>query len=158
MPQEHQTEVFHLSPVGVIHREDDSITIEIFPAFRPGLKELETFSHVLVFWWFSKFDDEGSRQTTQFDRMPFDAPRLGVFSCRSPLRPNPIALSTVKILNVDHQNGLVNIADIDAYDNTPALDLKAYLPHCDRVKDVKLPGWAEGWTDWLPENGLGLED
>ena len=158
MNQPKPSDVFQLSPVGTIRREEDSISIEILPAFKPALKELETFSHALVFWWFSEFDDEKSRTTLQFDRTPFEAPLLGVFACRSPLRPNPIGLSTVKLLKVDHRKGVVEIADIDAYDGTPVLDIKAYLPHCDRVKKVSVPSWAAGWPDCLAENGLGLEE
>jgi tRNA (Thr-GGU) A37 N-methylase len=74
------------------------------------------------------------------------------------LRPNPIGLSTVKLLKVDHRRGVVEIADIDAFDGSPVLDIKAYLPHCDRVKHVSVPAWAAGWPDCLPENGLGLEE
>jgi len=153
-----QSNHYQISPVGFIRREGESIQIKILPEFTPALKELDTFSHAQVFWWFSKFQDKASRKTTQFDKMPFEAPSLGVFSCRSPMRPNPIGLTTVKILEVDHDQGLVKIADMDAYDGTPVLDLKAYIPHCDRVKDVKVPEWAASWPDWLPENGLGLED
>ena len=149
---------YQFSPVGFIRRDEGSVSIEIVPVYKPALKELETFSHAQVFWWFSEFDDESSRQTTQFDKMPFAAPPLGVFSCRSPMRPNPIGLTTVKILDVDHDQGSIKIADMDAYDGTPVLDIKAYMPHCDRVKEVQVPEWAAGWPDWLPENGLGLED
>ena len=149
---------YHLSPVGTIRREGESVSIEILPDYQPALKELETFSHAQVFWWFSKFDDDKSRKTIQFDKMPFKAPPLGVFSCRSPMRPNPIGLTTVKILEVDHDQGLVKITNMDAYDGTPILDIKAYMPHCDRVKDVRVPGWAAHWPEWLPENGLGLEE
>lgn len=158
MNKEKAADRYLLSPVGFIHREGNSIQIKIQPEFTPALKELGTFSHAQILWWFSEFDDESARKTTQFDQMPFEAPPLGVFACRSPLRPNPIGLSTVKILAVDHELGLLKIADIDAYDGTPVLDIKAYMPHCDRVQDVKVPEWAAGWPDWLPENGLGLEE
>lgn len=158
MTQVQTSKPFELTMVGIVCREDESVGIEILPAFRPALKELETFSHAQVFWWFSKVDDSRSRQTTQFEKMPFAAPRLGVFACRSPLRPNPIGLTTVRILGVDPGQGWIEIADIDAYHGTPVLDIKAYLPHCDRVKEVKVPAWAAAWPDWLPEEGLGLKD
>jgi tRNA-Thr(GGU) m(6)t(6)A37 methyltransferase TsaA len=131
--------------------------LDILPAFAPALKELEHFSHVQVVWWFSQFDDGENRQTLQFEDMPFDAPVLGVFACRAPKRPNPIGLTTARILRVDRDQGLVEIGDIDAYDGTPILDLKAYLPLCDRVRNVRVAGWAAGWPEWLPEDGLGLE-
>jgi tRNA (Thr-GGU) A37 N-methylase len=46
---------------------------------------------------------------------------------------------------------------MDAFDGTPVLDLKGYFPVCDRVKDVRIPEWTEGWGEWMPDEGLGLE-
>lgn len=91
-------------------------------------------------------------------RMPFEAPVLGVFACRAPMRPNPVGLTTARVLHVDRDAGRVEIADIDAYDGTPVLDLKAYMPFCDRVRSVRVPDWAAGWPQWMPEDGLGLEE
>jgi tRNA-Thr(GGU) m(6)t(6)A37 methyltransferase TsaA len=149
---------YHINPVGYLQRKQDQIFIRILPEYKPALKELETFSHVQVLWWFDKFDDETSRKTTQFDKMPFETPSLGVFACRSPMRPNPIGLTTVKIMDIDHENGLLEIEGMDAYDGTPILDLKAYMPSCDRVKNVTVPEWMAQWPEWLPENGLQLEN
>ena len=91
-------------------------------------------------------------------RPPYAEDKLtGVFACRSEYRPNPIAVTTCKVLDVDEENGVVKIADIDAYDGTRILDLKPYFPVCDRVKDARIPDWVDFGIDWLPENGLGLE-
>ena len=149
---------FYIQPVGFIRRAKDRVRIEILQDHRPALKGLEGFSHVQVFWWFNRFDDEESRRTTQFDKMPFDAPSLGVFACRAPMRPNPIGLTTAKIIQVDQGEGVVEVANIDAFDGTPVLDLKAYLPSQDRVKNFRVPGWASQWPEWLPEEGLALEE
>ncbi len=46
----------------------------------------------------------------------------------------------------------------DAYDGTPTVDLKAYLPVCDRVKEPSIPEWLSYWPEWMPEEGIGLED
>lgn len=148
---------YTLIPVGHVQRKNEKISIEILPGYCLALKELETFSHVQVLWWFSEFEDEESRKTTQFDKTPFKAPPLGVFACRSPLRPNPIGLTTARIIKVEHDKGIIEIAGIDAYDGTPVLDLKAYMPHYDRVREVQLPDWASDWPEWLPEDGSGLE-
>jgi len=147
-----------IQPVGFISRDNDRTRIEILPEYKTALKGLEGFSHLQVFWWFNHFDDKESRQTTEFDKMPFEAPSLGVFACRAPMRPNPIGLTTAKILQVDQDEGFVEVANIDAFDGTPVLDLKAYLPSCDRVKNVRVPAWASHWPEWLPEDGLALED
>ena len=153
-----QTETYHVFPVGYVRRENGRTVLEILPTFAPALKELEHFSHVQVFWWFSQFQDEMYRQVTQSEHAPYEAPVLGVFACRSPVRPNPIGLTTAKILHIDHDEGRVEIANIDAFDGTPILDLKAYVPSCDRVQNVRVPDWASEWPRWLPEEGLGLEE
>lgn len=150
--------IYQISPVGYVVKNEDHTYLEILPTFRTGMKELEQFSHVQVIWWFSHFDDEDSRSTTLFDQMPFEAPELGVFACRSPMRPNPIGLTTAPILGIDHAHGLIEVANLDAYDGTPIIDLKAYLPSCDRVQHVMVADWAAKWPQWLPENGLSLED
>ena len=121
------------------------------------MKELEQFSHVLVFWWFSEFQENEYRQVVQ-NVPPYEAPVTGVFASRSPVRPNPIGLTTAKILNVDHDRGLVEIANIDAFDDTPIIDLKAYIPVCDRVQAVSVPAWFADWPEWMPPEGLGLEE
>ncbi len=155
---EQRAEDYRIFPVGYVRREHGRTFLDILPDFAPALKELEDFSHVQVFWWFSQFEDQAYRQTTQFEHAPFEAPVLGVFACRAPMRPNPIGLTTAKILRVDQNEGLVEIANIDAYDGTPILDLKAYMPSCDRVQTVRVADWASSWPQWLPEEGLGLEE
>jgi tRNA-Thr(GGU) m(6)t(6)A37 methyltransferase TsaA len=153
-----QKETLKIFPIGRVRREDGRTYLEIFQPYVPALKELEHFGHVQVFWWFSEFDDDMYREIMQSDHAPYEAPTLGVFACRSPVRPNPIALTTAQVLNVDHQKGLVEIVNIDAFDDTPIIDLKSYFPVSDRVEKVRVPPWAADWPQWLPEEGMGLED
>jgi tRNA-Thr(GGU) m(6)t(6)A37 methyltransferase TsaA len=150
--------VFEVYPIGYVRRENGRTFLELLEPYVPALKELERFSHVQVFWWFSEFDDEMYRSVMQSDHSPYDAPTLGVFACRSPVRPNPVALTTAEMLNVDHAGGVVEIVNIEAFDGTPVLDLKPYIPSSDRVKDVRVAEWAVDWPEWLPEEGLGPED
>jgi tRNA-Thr(GGU) m(6)t(6)A37 methyltransferase TsaA len=150
-------ETLEIFPVGYVRRKDARTCIKILEPYAPALKELEHFGHVQVLWWFGQFQDEMYREITQGEP-PYDAPVLGVFACRSPVRPNPIGLSTTKIQRVDHDAGLVEIGDIDAFDDTPVLDLKPYLPVCDRVEHVRVPEWAADWPQWMPEEGPGLEE
>jgi tRNA-Thr(GGU) m(6)t(6)A37 methyltransferase TsaA len=151
------TETLRISPIGYVRRNEDKTYLEVLDKFVPALKELEHFSHVQVFWWFSEFQDDEYREITQSEP-PYDAPVTGVFASRSPVRPNPIGLTTVKILDIDHKNGLVEIGNIDAFDDTPIIDLKAYIPVCDRVKEISVPPWCADWPEWMPEDGLGLEE
>ncbi|MBN1888746.1 MAG: excinuclease ABC subunit UvrA [Thermoflexales bacterium] len=155
-PQQ-KSETFELVPVGYVQRSARKTYLDISKPYVPALKQLEHFSHAQVLWWFSEFDGDDYRQVTQTEHAPYDAPVLGVFACRSPVRPNPIALTTVRIEHVDHKAGRIQIASIDAYDGTPVLDLKAHMPIEDRVKELKLPAWMDGWPEWMPEEGLSLE-
>lgn len=153
-----EAEKYNVFPVGYVRRHSGRTVLQILPPFVPALKELQRFSHVQVLWWFSQCQDDLYRETTQSEHAPYEAPVLGIFACRSPVRPNPIGLTTAEILNVDHDRGQVEIVDIDAFDGTPVLDLKAYIPSCDRVRHVQVPHWAADWPQWLPEDGLGLEE
>ncbi len=152
------TETFEIFPVGYVRRKDEKTYLEVLEPYAPALKELENFGHVQVFWWFSEYQDDMYREMTQSDHAPYDAPTLGMFACRSPVRPNPIGLSTAKVLGVDHGTGIVEIANIDTFDDTPILDLKPYIPVYDRLQEVRLPDWASDWPEWAPDEGPKLEE
>ena len=149
-------ETFQMYPIGYIRRSKNSIDLEILEPFRPALKQLDHFSHVMVFWWADRHDNKKSRSATKCEPPYAKGKLTGVFATRAEYRPNPIAMTTCKILKVDEAKGTVHIANIDAYDGTPIVDLKAYFPVCDRVKDAKIPEWLSGWPEWMPEEGIGL--
>jgi len=79
-----------------------------------------------------------------------------VFGTRAVYRPNPIGLTVCKVIRVDEEKGEVKVGDIDAYDGTSVVDLKAYFPVCDRVQEAWIPEWLSHWPEWMPEEGLGL--
>lgn len=148
---------FTISPIGYIRR-GESTYLEISEPFRPALKQLDHFSHVIVFWWADKHDTKKSRSIMQ-TRPPYAEDKVtGIFACRAEYRPNPIAMTVCKISTVDEDKGVVQITDIDAYDGTPIVDLKAYFPVCDRVKEAHIPEWLSYWPEWMPEEGIGLEE
>lgn len=63
--------------------------------------------------------------------------KMGVFATRSPVRPNPISLSVVKLESIDTSNGvLLNLSGIDLVDGTPVLDIKPYVPYVDSLTDA----------------------
>lgn len=147
---------FRIFPIGTIQRSDDEIVLKILEPYRPALRQLEHFSHVMVFWWADRNDNEKSRGILQTEP-PYAAGKItGVFATRAEYRPNPIAMTTCKLLSVDEKEGSVKVADIDAFDGTPILDLMAYFPVCDRVKSARIPDWLSDWPEWMPEEGLGL--
>ena len=150
-------EEFRLKPIGFIRIEGDDpqqadYFIEILKPYRKALKELDKFSHVIVFWWFHQHDNEEARST--LDTIPpygEETPLTGIFATRSDYRPNPIALTTVNILEVDQEKGLIRIPFIDAFDGTPVVDLKAYFPICDRVRDAYIAPWLKDWPQWYED-------
>ena len=153
-----QGEVYQLYPIGQVQRTEDGIRLQIKAPFRPALKQLGHFSHVMVFWWADQFDSDEGRHMLQVDPPYAPGHLSGVFATRAPFRPNPIAMTTCKLLGVDEDNGLVEVADIDAFDGSQILDLKAYFPVCDRVKQAHIPEWLVDWPEWMPEDGIGLEE
>jgi tRNA-Thr(GGU) m(6)t(6)A37 methyltransferase TsaA len=152
-----EEKVYQVYPIGTVRRSGDSIHLQIDEPFRPALKQLEHFSHVMVFWWADRFEDEQYRNRLQ-SQPPYAEEHLtGVFAMRSPYRPNPIAMTTCKLLASDEETGVVSVSGIDAFDGTRVVDLKAYFPVCDRVRDVHIPEWLSDWPEWMPEEGMDLE-
>lgn len=72
---------------------------------------------------------------------------------RSPMRPNPIALTASEIINIDYEHGIIHITFIDAYDGTPVLDIKPYTPSLDRVENPSVPAWCSYWPKSTEESG-----
>lgn len=148
---------FQLHPIGHIRRGDESVSLELSEEYAPALANLDKFSHVMVLWWADKHDNQKSRTTYQCEPPYAEGHVTGVFATRAEYRPNPVAVTTAKILSVDDEKGIVEISNIDAFDGTPIVDLKAYFPVLDRVKEASIPSWLEGWPEWMPDDGVGLD-
>ncbi len=147
-----------LQSIGRIERDEKGVRILVDEAFRPGMKRLGEFSHVVVLWWAdSSFGADSEEVATLQCHPPYAQDVLaGVFACRSPFRPNPVMVSVCPILSCDEKTGVVTVADIDAMDGTALLDLKAYFPVLDRVRECRYADWLEGWPQWMPDEGIGL--
>ena len=128
--------------------------IEIDKKYLPGLKELETFGYIDVIWWFDGSDNQEMRSVLEEAKPYKKAPDIiGIFATRSQHRPNPIALSTVRIIDLDTRTGVIRIAYIDADDNSPVLDLKPYTPSLDRVENPIVPKWCAHWPNCVEKSG-----
>jgi tRNA-Thr(GGU) m(6)t(6)A37 methyltransferase TsaA len=102
-----------------------------------ALDDIDQFSYIMVLWWIHK-----SRRPSPMKVHPRRDPQhkpMGVFSTRSPDRPNPIGLSTVKL--VERRGNVLKVKGLDAIDGTPVLDIKPYIPGYDSVDDAKVPLW-----------------
>jgi tRNA (Thr-GGU) A37 N-methylase len=151
------TEDMRLVQIGTVRREKSGVFIEIEPAYREGLAGLEEYSHCHVLWW-ANADFGFDKRKVLTAELPY-APghKAGVFACRGPFRPNLVMMTVCPINEVDFSNGRIKVADIDAMDGSPVLDLKAYYGVCDRVKEPLQPAWLPAWGDWVPQKGIGIE-
>jgi tRNA-Thr(GGU) m(6)t(6)A37 methyltransferase TsaA len=108
-------------------------TIEIFPEYAEGLKDIDGFSHIILIYHFHL--SKASSLMVQ----PFLEKKLhGVFATRSPSRPNPIGVSVVRLLSVE--NHVLFVENLDVVDGTPLLDIKPYVPEFDKQEIEKI-GW-----------------
>ena len=121
-------------PKGCGAKHDAEGVLEILPEFEEGLTDIDGFSHLFVLW---AFDRSGG-----FDLLvtpPTDSRPHGVFSTRSPRRPNPLALTVVRLLGRDGRH--LRVAGVDMLDASPILDLKPYL------SSVPIEDVSRGWLD-----------
>ena len=128
-----------LKNIGVIHsslkkKEDCPLqenedapeaVIEIFPAFIEGIKDLKPGSEVLLLTWLHEADRTVIKCVT---RNNYDSPKVGVFSTRSPDRPNPIGIHNVKVISTGN-DGMIKVSALEVLDQTPLLDIKPIIDH-----------------------------
>lgn len=149
-------------PIGVVHSpfkqpknvpiqaaasKGNAATVEIYPQYVEGLKDLEGFSHIILLYHFHLVK-EGELMVKPF----LDDKIHGVFATRSPARPNKIGLSIVKLTTI--QNNILYIQDIDVLDGTPLLDIKPYVPEFDCRETDKI-GW---FTDKISKLATTQDD
>lgn len=93
-------------------------TVHVDEAYREGLRGFETGTEVVVVWW----ADQADRSV-----LSSESRGRGVFSTRSPVRPNPICITECYVSDVDEQTGAMEVTGVDMADGTPLLDLKSTL-------------------------------
>jgi tRNA-Thr(GGU) m(6)t(6)A37 methyltransferase TsaA len=110
-------------------------TVEVFPKYNAGLKDLEGFSHVIMLYHFHQSKGFNLHVVPFLDSIP-----RGLFATRAPKRPNPIGLSVIKLQKI--QDNILYVENVDILDGTPLLDIKPYVPECDKQTGVRV-GWLE---------------
>ncbi len=117
--------------------------IVIQPELSEALDNLDEFSHIIVLFWTPK----NKHQQFLYKVHPKGSSRLplvGILATRSPNRPNPVAKTTVKLL--ERRANILKVKGLDAFDGTLIIDIKPYLPGYDSVRKARTPGWAKERT------------
>ncbi len=136
--------------------EEQEAEIEIDPAWAGALDGIEGFSHIWVLWWLDQAGPPTALHVHPERRR--ELPAVGFFATRSPQRPNPIALTAVRLLA--RRGNRLRVQGLDAYEGTPILDLKPYLRRGDQIPEATIAPWLERlWQlhDQEREGGEGCQ-
>jgi tRNA-Thr(GGU) m(6)t(6)A37 methyltransferase TsaA len=160
---------FRVTPIGHVRRPTPAefnpesyvdpfteATLEILPRWADAIIGLEEYSHLLVIFWFDRV--RRARKTRPiFPEGRAGLPGVGIFATRTPRRPNPLGLSTPRLLR--REGRTLWVLGIDAWDGTPILDLKGYAPRDDLHDDATVPEWLESlWAARDEERSEQRED
>ncbi len=139
--------VLTLTPIGFVK---NNVTIPRFGNFADEISEIlvderltdaldgiETYSHVIIVYWMDRVKDHVIKHRPQGNP---EVPVVGIFACRCPQRPNPIAITTVPLLG--REGNRIKVKGLDTLDGTPVLDIKPYWPQYDQVTGEKIPAWV----------------
>jgi tRNA-Thr(GGU) m(6)t(6)A37 methyltransferase TsaA len=118
-------------------------TVEVYPEYIEGLKDLDGFSHIFLIYHFHL-----SRRYSLTVEPFLDDSLRGLFATRAPNRPNGIGISVVRLVKVE--GGSLHIEDVDVVDSTPLLDIKPYIPEFD-IREVERIGWFTHRVDKVAE-------
>ncbi len=137
----------NINPIGFVKNNEkeqrfgsfsNEITeIEVDEKFTDALNGIDDYSHVIIVFWMDKVKE--SVITHQPQGNP-EVPIVGIFSCRCPQRPNPIAITTVKL--IERQGNKIKVKGLDILDGTPIIDIKPYWPIYDKVIGGIIPDWV----------------
>lgn len=128
------------TPIQPVFAQGAKGRIILDPEYSDGLVDLESFSHIYLFYVFHK------TQETKLTVSPFlEEATHGVFATRATCRPNKLGFSVVKLISVE--GNILNVEDVDILDGTPVVDIKPYIARFDTRDDVK-----SGWQDRIPDD------
>ena len=133
-----------LKPIGIIHSpykvsgdaprqgrySEHPMELEIYEQYVGGLKDIDRATHLIVLHWLHH-----AKRDLLLVKTPHRQKVRGVFACRSPVRPNPIAFNVVKLIG--GKENRLTVQGLDALDGSPLLDLKPYYSDLDSIPGVK---------------------
>jgi tRNA-Thr(GGU) m(6)t(6)A37 methyltransferase TsaA len=118
-------------------RETDAVcTVVLDPRWGAGLQGLESVTHVVLLYWMDQ-----ARRDLVLQAPHHYSERRGTFALRSPVRPNPIAVSVARLVGIE--GNTLSVIGLDCLDDTPLLDIKPYFASTDSVPDASV-GWHAG--------------
>ena len=130
-----------LRVIGRVVRIETRSRIEIAGPYSDALLGIEQFSHLILLLWMHRSDTRKSRAILRVHPCADpENPLTGVFATRSPCRPNPIGVFVTRLQG--REGNVLRIGEIDAFDGTPVLDIKPYIPASDTIVEARVPGWV----------------
>jgi len=150
------SEQFTVRPIGHVHsgygRPEDvphthtgwtaeTSRIRLLTRYAGGLGGLRGYSHIVVLFWVHRAKD------WKMPKHHHKPPQVKVFATRMPVRPNPIGMSVVELVDFSATSGELVVKGLDALDGTPVLDIKPYIPNFDSYPDAGIPHWVSEHLD-----------
>jgi len=136
-----------LKPIGFVknnvkeHRFGDFTNeiseIIVNKEFIKALDNIDDYSHLIIVYWMDKIKDYVIKHQPQGNP---NVPVVGIFACRCPRRPNPIGITTVRLLK--HKKNRIIVKGLDVLNGTPVIDVKPYWSQYDKVSNTKIPAWV----------------
>ena len=137
-----------IKPIGLVknnvkeHRfgdwKNEISEISLNKEYEEALDGIEEYSHLNVVFWMDQVKTCKIKHRPQGNE---EVPVVGILACRCPARPNPIGITTVKLLG--RKDNKIKVIGLDVIDNTPVVDIKPYTPQYDKVEDAKTPEWID---------------
>jgi len=119
----------------------DTSHIRLLPRYAKALGGLTGYSHIIVLFWVHKAKD------WKMPKNHCKPPHVKLFATRMPVRPNPVGISVVELLDFSTDTGEVTVKGLDALDGTPVLDIKPYIPNFDSYSNACVPDWLKEHLD-----------
>ncbi|MFW9930655.1 MAG: tRNA (N6-threonylcarbamoyladenosine(37)-N6)-methyltransferase TrmO [Candidatus Thorarchaeota archaeon] len=145
-------EIIEITPIGYVERSSNNDTrnrqiiskIIINKDLSKELDRIEEFSHIFIIYWLDRVIKPDKPVLFHLSEKQRVRP-IGIFATRAPIRPNPIALTLVELIK--HEDNILEVKGLDAYDKSPVLDIKPY-PDWEHgvlqtIVEFKIPVWLK---------------
>jgi len=101
---------------------ENTVQVEIYHEFSAGLKGIDNVDSLWIMFWMHKLSEDDRKMLQVHPRGDVTREKKGVFALRSPMRPNPIGLTKVRL--VKREGNILTVEGLDALDETPVIDIK----------------------------------